>query len=234
MDHTPADYAIQCALNQNWQEAIKLNQQIISHNPEDVEALNRLAYAYLKSGNISSAKSTYKKVLKVDKYNPIAIKNLKWLDNLNKKDIRCDPSISSTPNIFLEEPGKTRIVNLVDLAPAKTLCNLITAQKVFLHPKKFSIEVRNGNNIYIGALPDDLSHRLLKLLKSGNVYEAYIKNIAKNSLSIFIRETHRGKKYHQIPSFSIFASSLKNTIMKSEDEESVPKKIKLESLDESF
>jgi tetratricopeptide (TPR) repeat protein len=193
--------AIKCALSQNWQEAVLLNQQLSRKYPHDTEALNRLAYAYLKSGNLQNAKTAYKKVLKIDKYNPIALKNLRWLENVNQDDIHTDTSISSTPTIFLEEPGKTKIVTLVDLAPAKILCNIITAQQVFLIAKKHRIEIRNGKNLYIGALPDDLSHRLLKFINTGNEYDAYIKNCTKNCVSVFIREMKRTAKYINHPSF---------------------------------
>lgn len=201
-----ANLAIKYALSQNWKEAILTNLKLINQNAEDVAALNRLAFAYIKSGNLTSAKSTYKKVLKLDKFNPIALKNLKWLSNLVDQDIKQDPTISPTPSVFLEEPGKTKIVTLVHLAPAQVICNLTSSQKVFLNPRKHAIEIRDSNKSYIGALPDDLSHRLLKFIRSGNTYDVYIKNVAKNSITIFIREINRGKKFINIPSFSVFTN----------------------------
>ncbi len=198
--------AISAALNQDWKKAIQCNLALLEDDPDNIEAHNRLAYAYLKNGNIEKAKSTYKKVLKIDKYNPIATKNLKWLSNLNRADIQKQVTISTSPNIFLEEPGKTKIVTLVNPAPNRILCNLASAQKVHLVPKKHSIEVRNDSETYLGALPDDLSFRLLKLITAGNIYDAYIKNVTNNSISIFIRELKRGKKYHLVPSFTVSVS----------------------------
>ena len=128
-DKISVNLAIKNALTQNWKEAIRINCDLLKIEPQNTETLNRLAYAYLKSGNLTCSKSTYKKVLKIDKYNPIALKNLKWLENVNQDDIVCDPTISSTPTIFLEEPGKTKIVILVDPAPAKILCNIITSHR---------------------------------------------------------------------------------------------------------
>lgn len=200
--------AIKSALNQNWKEAIRINQELLELQGEEVATLNRLAYAYLKSGNLSSAKTTYRKVLRLDKYNPIALKNLKWLGNFSKTDIHHDPSISPTPTIFLEEPGKTKIVTLVNLAPARILCNIITAQQVYLVPKKHSVEIRDGNGQYIGALPDDLSHRLRRFIATGNTYDAYVKNVAQKCVTVFIRELSRGKRFAHIPTFSIFATTV--------------------------
>lgn len=203
MDPQLPQRAIKSALAQNWKEAIRLNQELVSLNSQDVAALNRLAYAYLKSGSIPSAKTTYKKVLKIDKYNPIALKNLKWLTNLTRNDIQNDPSASPSPTIFLEEPGKTKIVSLVNPAPFRILCNIMTAQQVVLHPKKHTIEVRTSQGVYIGALPDDLSHRLLRFITAGNTYDAYVKNVQKNVVSVFMRELKRSQKYLHYPSFSL-------------------------------
>lgn len=221
MDPQLQDQAIKCALDQNWKQAIKLNQQLLDTNKEDIAALNRLAYAYLKSGNIPSAKTTYKKVLKIDKYNPIAVKNLKWLSNLTKNDILQEASTTPSPTIFIEEPGKTKIVTLVNAAPFKVLCNVMTAQKVNLVPKKHSIEIRTAKGVYLGALPDDLSHRLIKLIDGGNTYDAYIKNVQKNVITIFMRELKRSKKYTQIPSFALSngINSLRSADMDNEDED---------------
>lgn len=219
------DRAIKSALAQNWKEAIRLNQELLDLNSENVAALNRLAFAYLKSGSIPSAKTTYKKVLKIDKYNPIALKNLKWLTNLSRKDIDHDTTVSPSPTIFLEEPGKTKIVNLVNPAPFRVLCNVMTAQKVMLHPKKHAIEVRNIKGIYLGALPDDLSHRLLRFISAGNTYDAYIKNVEKNNISIFIRELKRCRKFLHHPSFSLvnginlYATKIDLSISENSDED---------------
>ena len=46
------DQAIAFALAQQWLKAIKTNQEILKTNNHDVDSLNRLAYAYLKSGKI--------------------------------------------------------------------------------------------------------------------------------------------------------------------------------------
>src|SRR3989344_3614025 len=225
MDQPLIAQAIKCALCQNWKEAIRLTLELLRQNEENIEALNRLAYAYLKTGNLPSSKSTYKKVLKINKYNPIAIKNLKWLSNLTKHDIHQDPSVSPTPTIFLEEPGKTKIVILIDPAAARVLCNIASAQKVYLVLKKHRIEVRDGQDVYIGALPDDLSHRLTRFINTGNTYEAYIKNVERNNVSVFIREMKRGKKFGHLPSFSVYnnLTSRTNSFSSDREDPEVPK-----------
>ncbi len=212
MDLQLTQQAIKCALEQNWKEAIHINQQLLLEKDDNVAALNRLAYAYLKSGNIATAKNTYKKVLKIDKYNPIAVKNLKWLTHLNKDDIQKDTTCSPSPTVFIEEPGKTKIVTLINPAPFKVLCNVMTTEKVNLVPKKHAVEIRDHKNVYLGALPDDLSHRLIQFILAGNLYDAYVKNVQKNVITVFIRESKRALKFKFSPSFPLTAS-LKRTLV---------------------
>lgn len=195
--------AINAALNNNWQEAIRANLTILTENPKDVEALNRLARAYKETGNIKLSQKTYRKVLKIDRFNPIATKNLKLLETLPRSfKKRPLPSNNSyQPQIFLEEPGKTKVVNLINLAPASTLLTLSCGDQANLLIKRRAITVIDTNRIYLGALPDDVSAKLINLIKGGNRYEAFIKTVAKNSLSVFIREVYRAPRFKNQPTF---------------------------------
>lgn len=91
-------------------------------------------------------------------------------------------------------------------APKNTICRLRIAMTVNLYPKKHSIDVRSESKTYLGALPDDIAFRLLRFLKAGNTYHACIKNICKNSISIFVREISRGKKFRNQPTFMTTSS----------------------------
>ena len=71
--------AIQTALQGNWNEAIVLNKSLVKENPEDIDALNRLALAYTIIGKLKEAKSAYQKVVNIDPLNSIALRNLKKL-----------------------------------------------------------------------------------------------------------------------------------------------------------
>ncbi len=238
MEEELAAQAIACALEQKWSEAIRLNLELVRINMSDIPAHNRLAYAYLKSGDVITAKNTYQKVLKIDKHNPIALKIVKWLSGISKSDIhQNNHHVIPTPTVFLEEPGKTKVVTLVHTAQAKILCNLITAQKVNFIPKKHSIEIRDEMNLYIGALPDDLAYKLLKFVNAGNVYDVYIKGVGQNSVIVFIRELKRGKKYASIPSFTSASqlqnTSTKHTVLENEVNEEDEEKSKDKNTDET-
>lgn len=194
--------AIQAALLCNWKEAEEINLRILKENPKSTQALNRLAYALLQQSKIDEAKKIYSKVLKIDKYNQIAAKNLQKVSNLKKIDRKIDGQLPIIhPALFLEEPGKTKSTTLLNVAPFSILSSLTIGQEVFLHPKRFSIEVRDSQKRYLGALPDDLSFRLLRFLKEGNLYKVFIKSISKNASSVFIKEIQRFGKFKNQPSF---------------------------------
>lgn len=202
------DIAINAALTHNWEQAIEINLKIVKDNKKDVSALSRLAYAYLRSGKVDNAKKLYRKILDIDDYNPIAHKNLDKINSLPKK-MKSAPGLTKAttalnPNLFLEEPGKTKTVILTNVAPTSVLSKLSVGDMVSFYPKKHSIDIRSNEKTYLGALPDDMAFRLLRFIKSGNQYNACIKNITKNSISVFIRELKRGKKYSNQPSFIAF------------------------------
>ncbi|KKQ98914.1 MAG: Tetratricopeptide TPR_2 repeat protein [Microgenomates group bacterium GW2011_GWC1_39_12] len=195
------DQAILCALAQNWKEAIRINLQIIKQERTNIDAHNRLGYAFMKNGQPIKSKEIFTKVLKLDPYNQIAQKNLKKISLLKKGAITIASCEDISPLLFLEEPGKTKIVDCINTAPMNVLSVLTCGQKIQLVPKAHSIDVRDMQNAYIGALPDDLAFRLLKLMDAGNEYAVFVKGVSKNCVSIFIRETKRGKKLTNQPSF---------------------------------
>lgn len=194
--------AVHAALTQNWKEAIRINTEILKEKKESVEALSRLAYAYMKTGQIPLAKKTYEKVIKLDQYNHIALKNIKKLDTIKKRDPGNDNEGHLSPLMFLEEPGKTKIVECIHLAPNQVLSTLSAGAYVLLKIKNHCIEIRTQSNTYLAALPDDMSFKLSKLMSAGNTYQAIVKSIEKNSLKVLIRELSRGKRFAHQPSFT--------------------------------
>lgn len=199
--------AINAALSNDWEEAINKNLEIHEKNPQDVDTLNRLAFAYTRLCNPDEAKKIYKMILKIDKYNIIALKNLEKINsfpkNTKSKLPKKDSSIPFAPSLFIEEPGKTKSLALTNLAPPSVLSDICIGDNVLLNPKKHSLEVRLADNTYIGALPDDIAFRLLHLIKGKNSYEVHIKNVTKNNITVFIRELKRGKRFYSQPSFLI-------------------------------
>lgn len=205
-DHSLSDQAVAAALSQNWKEAIRVNAAILKESKQDIEALCRLGYAYLKLGHFKEAKMTYEKVLSLDQYNQIAEKNLAKLVSLKKKNLSADGGAAISPLMFLEEPGITKVVECIHVAPPQTLSTLSAGQEVTLKLKNHCVEIRTNQKTYLGALPDDISFRLLKLIQSGNTYRAIVKAVEKNGLKVLLRETGRGKRFANQPTFAASTS----------------------------
>ena len=209
-----AQAAIAAALSQNWQQAAKINEKIILLDSENVEALNRLARAQACLGHRKLAEKTYKKVLEIDPYNIIALKNMEKLTKANGGGLTLtlDPSLAQNQGntnlsrVFLDEPGKTKLVSLLNLAPPSTLAALSCGDQLILKCKNHAISVSSNGGTYLGAFPDDLAHRLLGFISGGNQYEAYVKSSSTKNLTIIVRETLRSEKFGNQPSFASRAS----------------------------
>lgn len=194
-----ANAAIDAALKNDWDRAIELNSVIIKDAPNDLEALNRLAQAYLQIGKIENAKNTYRQVIKADPYNLIAKKNLKRISDGFTPSLK-SPVGTNSVAIFLEEPGKTKTVNLINCAPAQTLTKFSHCDLVNLVVKKHSV-VAQKDGIYLGALPDDLAFRIIRLINLGNRYQAFVKSVDGNNIQIFLQELKRAKRLGNQASF---------------------------------
>ena len=196
--------AIDAALDSRWEEALKLNKQIIKVDPQNVDALNRQARVHMEMGKFNLAKKYYSEALKIDPYNPIAIKNLKILKSFkgNGDSGLIHNGISKlSASLFLQEPGKTKIVNLLKVAEPQKLSKAFCGMKVNMIIKNRKITITDEFDNYLGVMPDDINYHLLKLLKGGNKYDLFIKAIKVNGLAVLIKETYRSKKFKNQPSF---------------------------------
>lgn len=199
------DQAIKSALNQDWETAIDLNLEILIDNENDIATLNRLGFAYLQNGNFQEATQAYQKVVSIDKFNPIATKALKKLSQ-NPQKPHSRPKAVNT--CFIEEPGKTKTVQLVRLGNANTINHLSVGEPVNLHYKKRRITIETEDKQIVGCLPDDLSFKLGRLLSLGYTYQAFVKSTDPQRICVFIKETSRAEAGQNLPSFSSSASVL--------------------------
>lgn len=197
--------AIEAAIKGDWDKAIESNKKIIAANPSDFEALLRLGFALFQKGEIKNAKKIYQKAIKIQPGNQIThnyLEKIKILEtkkgninNNNKEKPFLDPSL------FLDIPGKTKVVSLVNLGQIKTLVKLKIGQKLFLRIKKRRVELRTENNEYVGALPDDISKRLIIFIKNKSEYVCFVKDVSKKNVDVFIKEEKKGKKIIRYLSF---------------------------------
>lgn len=196
--------AIQTALMGDWEQAITINEAILSEYPDDIETLNRLAFAYTVTGRNKEAKGAYQKVLEIDVFNPIALKNLKRLNESNNQKFSQTPQIVN--NMFLEETGKTKIISLINTAPPRVIRNLRVGQRLSFCIKRLKIFILDDNETYIGMLPDNIGARLIKFLHGGNTYEVCIKSLDL-TVTIFIKEKKRSSKFKNLPTFVCIESN---------------------------
>ena len=195
--------AINAAKRQDWSQAIICNQEQLTNHPQDVGALNRLGVAYLQANQASLAKNTFHQVLELDKSNSIAKKHLQILKT---KQVSRIPAFSHEQ--FIEEPGTTKIIELHRLANRLVLDRLNVGETCFLKPKNRYISVETAESNYVGALPEDLSFRLTKLIKRGNDYSCFIYATSTKSCNVYIKELKRSKRNQHINSFPITKNSL--------------------------
>lgn len=201
-----AKLAIDAALDCRWDDALKLNKEILKLDSQNIDTLNRLARVYMKIGKNSLAKKYYSEVVKIDPYNPIALKNLKIIRSFKpgKKDdyvVHANGTFKLSASLFLQEPGKTKIVNLLKVAEPQKLSKAYCGMKVEILVKNRKITVIDADENYLGILPDDISHHLLRLIRGGNKYDLFITSVRVNGLAVLIKETCRSKKFKNQPSF---------------------------------
>jgi tetratricopeptide (TPR) repeat protein len=204
------DLAIQKALQNDWEGAILLNEQILKERPLEIETLNRLGYAYIKFGELQKAKKVFEDVLKIDRTNPIALKNLKKIYTLldQKPEDYCrqnNGNQTDMMSMFIEEAGKTKIVELKNVADKRTLSLLQIGDELSLVIKRSKIFIQSGTK-YIGMLPDHVGIRLVPFIKGGNEYKACVRSVDDKSVLIFIKEQKRAARFKSQPSFA--ASSI--------------------------
>ncbi len=193
-----AQSAIDSALSNDWDKAIRLNLKILKDYPSNTDAMNRLCKAYVEKGNLKKAKTIINKILTIDPYNLIA---RKFQDKCKKLTFHTEHKEFSSVDVFIEEPGKTKIVNLIHLGPKEVLSSVDYGDSTEMISYGHRISIKTPNGKLIGKLTDDLSNRIKKLLTMGFTYKTYIKSISEKEVSVIIRECSKPKKHTQIYSF---------------------------------
>lgn len=194
--------AVDAAINADWATAITINKKILHENSEDIDACLRLGFAFLQSNDLKEAQKYYKKALRIQPKNIIAMEHLEKIEILESKNkAKTTTKSKYDPDLFLELPGKTKTVHLVNLGQKEDLAGRNIGEEVLLKEKKRRLEVRSLENEYIGTLPDDISKRLIYFIQEGSEYKTYIKEIDMTDMVVFIKEESKGTKVRQYPSF---------------------------------
>ena len=184
--------AIAHATRGEWEEAVDANRQLLELGP-DIDAYNRLGKALAELGRHPEALEAYEHALERDATNRIAQRNVERLRLLSggakgagngKK--RPDKAPAT---VFIEEMGKTGRARLINLGGPRVIAPLSPGDAVALVVDGDELVARVGSAT-IGIVEPRIAARLLKLIGTGNRYEAAITTVheAGADLTIIIRE----------------------------------------------
>lgn len=193
--------AINSAMNGQWTEAIKFNELIVKIDKKNIEAYLRLGFANLQINKIKKAKQFYLLALKIQPNNGFVKKNLEKIKILDSKKLISSNTTPLDPLLFVDIPGKTKTISLVNCGPKSVLAKLTVGQRAFLVSKKRKVEIRTESKEYVGCLPDDLSKRLAIFIKNGCVFSVYIKETSLKNITVLIKEEKKGAKMIKFISF---------------------------------
>ncbi len=203
-----SEIAIQLALQGKWEDAARLNKQIIGLFPTDVDAYNRLGKAMTELGRYSDARKAYESALGIDSVNSIARKNLSRLAGLGKKAEPRPAAQKLSPQMFIEETGKTGITSLSN-PDMKVAIRMTAGDQVQLSRKNGTLAVQGVDGSHIGDIEPRLSQRLMKLMDGGNEYVAAISSLDDKNVRVFIRETFQDASQTGKLSFPPMASDFR-------------------------
>lgn len=199
--------AIQAALEGFWDKAVSLNTILVEEYPEDSDILNRLGKAYSELGQVNKAKATFEKVLEEDPYNPIATKNLERLSSLRGTGIKPKEAGSKplNPDIFIEELGKTKTIEVLDLAMPKVLIQLRVGDEVKLNNTKDAVTIISEDGKRLGKLNPFWGKEISQAMELNSEFTAIVKSTVvgkdqkSSSLSVFLREMkHSPRLVHPV------------------------------------
>ena len=193
--------AIALALASRWQEAVALNYEIVAAFPRDIEAHNRLGKALSELGHYKEAKDAFRKTLEISPANSIAKKNLQRLDPLGEDAAAPKRGKKVTPQIFIEERGKSGSISLTRLTPDGGHLRMAPGDAVELRLSGDGLTVESPEGRYLGEIDPKLGQRLARLLRGGNRYAAAVTSVQEQSLVIMIKETYQHSSQYGVVSF---------------------------------
>jgi tetratricopeptide (TPR) repeat protein len=151
--------AIKAAYNQNWDEAITLNQQIIDQDENNLDASLRMGLAYLQIQDYKKAKACYSKVLEIDPINKIALDKMVLV-----KEKKTEDFIVPNSDSLLKEPGNSIEVSLDILTKGITTDKFKFDDELVLKisGKTISVHRDDEKQSLINYLPDQVVKGILK------------------------------------------------------------------------
>ncbi len=191
--------ARRAGLEGRWDEAVEMNQQLISRSPKDADAQNRLGRALLETHRYSPAIEAYTSALRSDPANMIARRNLQRLELLRHRAQgdeavpveQGEPTPLPRTSVFIEEIGKTWVDELVNPAPMEELVEVRSGQQLQLDVTDGRVYVSHSDGHRLGEVDAKTAERLIGLIAAGTRFEVYALGITTLSLRVILREVYR-------------------------------------------
>lgn len=196
--------AVSLALNGEWERAVEVNRAILELFADDVEAMNRLAKAFIELGNYEEAGEVLDRVCTIAPYNNIARKNRARVEQMRGSSAattRHARSHTGAPQLFIGESGKSATTTLRHTPRTLSLAVASPGDPVSLVIEHHGISVYAEDGEYLGQIESRLGTRLGRLIEGGNTYEAAIIGVNGDGISIMIHETHRDRSLRMVASF---------------------------------
>jgi tetratricopeptide (TPR) repeat protein len=185
--------ARRAALDGEWDEATRLNKELLERTPRDANAFNRLGRAHLQTRDYAAASEAYLSALRIDPANMIARRNLQRLEHLSPQAANVEkpgPIIPRTSS-FIEEVGKTWVDELVAPEPIERLSEVLSGEKLGLKVDGRRLVVITADGDRLGEIDPKTADRIVELIAGGNQYEVFALGLSAASLRVILRETHR-------------------------------------------
>lgn len=191
--------ALTASLEYRWEDAIRLNDEVLDRFPRDAEALNRKGRAYMEMGQLAASREAYSESLKADPANMIARRNLQRLETIYKADGAGEtaaPRKMGIPpgSVFVEEIGKTWIDDLTHPAENDVLAQVAPGDVLKLVVEGERVFVKTVGDVLLGQVDQSIGSRMAKLMGIGHEFEAYALGQSMNSLRFIIQETVRAEE----------------------------------------
>lgn len=199
--------ALEASLESRWEDALKVNDEILERFPREAEALNRKGRALIQLRQLSAARDAYSEALKADPANMIARRNLQRLEMLyNRTEGQPEgQKIAETTiprsMVFVEEIGKTWVDELANPAEPGQLAEVSPGDKLQLKVEGEHLLVLSGDGVHLGEIETRIANRVIRLIAGGNEFEAYALGMSARSLRIILRETFRHQDNERIMTF---------------------------------
>jgi tetratricopeptide (TPR) repeat protein len=214
------DRAIALAMASRWEDAARVNRELLDLFPEDVDAHNRLGKSLTELGRLNEARDAYSKAAALDSTNVIANKNLQRLSKLAAEQSVSTAAVRVDPSLFIEESGKTIITVLQNPAQSSVLARMTAGDLLELRPNEHIVQVVTPAGEVVGQVEPKLAKRLIDLLSGGNRYQTAVTSVDDSTVKVIIREVYKSPKLAGKVSFpskapsEVFRGYIKDSLLK--------------------